>query len=75
MSKVTPELMDRVFGGEGSTHKDAKAFHELATICLPEDTVISDEAWVAIPVPARLQLMSMYIAGVSDALRKPRQVG
>jgi len=62
---ITAQLMDRVFGGEGSTPKDAKAFDELALLAVPDDTVISDEAWLAIPNDARLKIMSMFVVGVS----------
>lgn len=65
---ITAQLMDRVFGGEGSTPKDAESFAELSLLAALDDAIISDEAWLAIPNDARLKLMSMFIVGVTVAL-------
>lgn len=65
---ITAQLMDRLFGGEDSTPKDSGAFAEIVILAAPDDTVISDEAWLAIPNDARLKLMGMFIVGVSESI-------
>ena len=57
-------MMDDTFGGEGATPKDLKSFMALADASAPDDAVISDEAWLAIPNEARNKLMSTYFCEI-----------
>lgn len=67
--KITAQMMDGVFGGEGATPKDGDAFLNLLELSAPDDAVISDEAWLAIPNDARHRLMSLYFCAVREAIK------